>query len=666
MKYYSYLLLIIFLVQAKFSLAEVKLPTFFSNNMVIQRNVEFNVWGYADAAEKVYVEFNNENRTTIADENGYWNVQFSPMKTQDTPLKMIIMGKNLITLTNILIGDVWFCSGQSNMQMPLEGWPSQPVIDSEKEINNANNYKIRLLNVSQELAFTEYDTVETTNWQIMDSKSAAKFSAVGYFFGQYIQEQTNVPIGLICSAWSGTNIEAFMSSEAIANFPDDKKKLQSIEPYKGKNFKYVEDSVKKKTEEWIQRYYPRIDKGMKEKWFAKDFNDKSWDTITIPQKIENKVPDFDGIIWLRKKVIIPEKFNEKEKLFIKLGKLYDFDIVWFNGEKIGENFDKSQWRTYKIPKNLIKFGEENTITIRIFNAKGEGGLIEPMQSLMTINSDKWTNNKEEEVPIYGVWNYKISDKFDASKLKFEYNPLVLHRNIYPTLLYNAMIAPFTNYKIKGVIWYQGEANAKNKISEKYRELFPAMIKDWRTQWGYDFPFLFVQLAAFKEAPKQPQESNWAKVREAQLLSLAVKNTGMAVAIDIGHPTNIHPPDKKTVGIRLGLAAMKVAYNKNIVHSGPIYKSMKVEGDTIRLFFENTADGLTTPDKYGYLKTFAIAGADKKFYWAKAEIAGNSVIVYRQDIKSPVAVRYAWANNPEGANLYNSENLPASPFRTDKW
>jgi len=354
----------------------------------------------------------------------------------------------------------------------------------------------------------------------------------------------------------------------------------------------------------------------------------------------------NGVVWFRKDVEVPASMIGKPAE-LNLGRIVDADSVFINGVFVGTTSYQYPPRWYSLPPNVLKAGP-NTVVVRVISNIGKGGFVldKPYQIVCEGGT----------IDLKGPWLYRLGARMEplASQTFIRWKPLGL---------FNAMLAPLLNYAIKGVIWYQGESNAERPI--EYRDLFPAVIRDWRAKWNQgDFPFLFVQLPNFMEAKDQPSESNWALLREAQLRTLSLPRTGMAVAIDIGEWNDIHPLNKKDVGKRLALAAQKVAYaDDKVVYSGPIYQSMKVDGDKIIIAFTNTGSGLVARGEE--LKTFAIAGSDKRFVWAKAKIENNRVVVWSEMVSNPVAVRYAWADNPEGANLYNAEGLPASPFRTDE-
>jgi sialate O-acetylesterase len=394
------------------------------------------------------------------------------------------------------------------------------------------------------------------------------------------------------------------------------------------------------------------DAGLKSpEWYRPDFSPEGWKPMTLPGLWENSVlPDYDGVIWLRKEVELPAQAAGKD-LTLLPGRPDDMDSTWFNGVKVG-GLDGSALREYKVPGSLVKAGR-NIITIRLVDFGGDGGMGGKPEE-MQLRAAGAT------LPLAGEWQYQSGDGGDYTA---GWPPRPPDQSAgEQSVLYNAMIHPLIPLGFKGVIWYQGEANVRR--ASAYHSLFSALIRDWRSRWGRDFPFLFVQLANYLPPAPQPGESQWAELREAQLQTLALPATAMAVTIDIGNARDVHPRNKQDVGKRLALAAGQVAYGEKGVASGPLYQSMQREGNKIRISFSNTWGGLMAKDKYGYLKGFAVAGADKKFVWAQATIENNAVVVYSDKVPQPVAVRYGWADNPDDVNLYNVEGLPASPFRTD--
>ncbi|MGQ9523423.1 MAG: sialate O-acetylesterase [Armatimonadota bacterium] len=495
---------ILSLLLAGRALAEVRMPSLFSDNMVLQRGLPLKVRGWADPGERVVVELNGQKASARAGADGRWTVRLKPMDAGG-PYTMTIAGKNTLSFGNVVVGEVWVCSGQSNME-----WPVAASNNAQREVASADYPMIRLFTVPHKVATVPQEDT-AGKWEICSPRTVGGFSAVGYFFGREIHKRLGVPVGLINTSWGGTPAEAWTSRSALES----------------------EEILKPILERWDH------------------------ELANYPQALA--------------------RYREA----------------------------------------LAKWEEEATKA----RQKGKTPPEKP---------------KEPGDPTANPW--------------------------LASGLYNGMIAPLTPYAIRGAIWYQGESNADRAY--QYRTLFPAMIRDWRRAWQIgNFPFFFVQLANFMDTKPEPADDAWAELREAQLMTLSLPKTGMAVTIDIGDAKDIHPRNKQDVGYRLALAALKVAYGQDVVHSGPLYKSMKIEGDKVRIRFTNVGGGLVA--RGGPLKGFAVAGADRKFVWANAEIDGDTVVVWSEHVPKPVAVRYAWASNPV-CNLYNAAGLPASPFRTDDW
>jgi sialate O-acetylesterase len=626
--------------------ANVRLPQVFSDNMVFQRNVEFRVWGWAEKGEKVTVTFNEIKRAAKTGKDGKWLVIFPAMK-EGGPFTMLIKGRNEIKLVNIMLGDIWVCSGQSNME-----WPLSLTRDAEKAIEEANFPDIRLFQCPHNVQFKPDDDIPETAWQVCTPGTAPGFSAVGFYFGRYIQKDLNVPIGLLWTSWGGTVAETWISEESIRQFGDFNGKLQEMKEYNPEQV-----VAKRKAQiDSMMRTFGTDEKGLigdKPVWADPGLDVTKWKNMNLPVLWESAgLYGVDGIVWFRKEFELPADIAS-QGLTLYLGPIDDSDITWVNGKKVGETLNKySEDRIYKVPAEILKPGK-NVIAVRVEDTGGGGGL--------------WGKPEQMKI-VSGSFNFSLAGpwklRFSSSDIKVDMSSFV-GPNSFPTLLYNGMIHPFLNFPVKGAIWYQGESNAGRAY--QYRTLFPLLINDWRKNWNNPgMPFLFVQLANYMKPPVEPEESEWAELREAQLMTLKLPNTGMAVIIDIGEADNIHPKNKLDVGNRLALNALKIAYGKDIVYSGPIYKSMAVIGNKIIVEFNNTGSGLVCHDRYGYVKGFSIAGKDHKFHWAKAYIENNKVVVYNDEVNNPVAVRYGWANNPDDVNLYNVEGLPASPFRTDDW
>lgn len=620
--------------------ANVSIADIFSDNMVLQRNIDLKVWGNANPGEKLFVSFNGQKLRTKADKNGKWSVVLKPMKAGGGPLNMTVRGKNEIVLKNILIGDVWICSGQSNMQMKVS-----ETNNAEKEIKNANYSKIRLFTVPNTVSNVPKNNIPNASWQICTPETIKDFSAVGYFFGSGLQKEIDVPIGLIHTSWGATCVETWTSKASITKLPKYEDFGERIDNYNVTTIaqKY-EDDLKK-----ALGGFPEKEMGMEEKWMLPGTDRSTWKSMTLPTLWENAgYQRLNGRVWFSYDFnLTAQELDNRPNLH--LGKIHDYDITWVNGQKVGEmKWANDVERIYTVPKQILKVGKNN-ISVRIEDKYYKGGFASKADKLFLQLGQK-------KIPLSGEWKFKVDIVIP------DFKPLP---NDVPSLLYNAMINPLIPYGIKGVIWYQGESNTPR--SKEYEITFPNMINNWREDWKQgDFPFLFVQLANFRLSQSTPKDDAWAELRECQTKTLSVKNTGMAVAIDVGEAHNIHPLNKQDVGNRLMLSALKVAYDKDIVHSGPIYKSMQIEGDKARISFDHIGSGLLVKDKHGYINEFEIAGADKKFYWAKAKLDGDKIIVWSDKVEKPVAVRFAWASNPANFNLYNKDGLPASPFRTDDW
>ncbi|MBP9121018.1 MAG: beta galactosidase jelly roll domain-containing protein, partial [Ignavibacterium sp.] len=485
------------------------------------------------------------------------------------------------------------------------------------------------------------------DWKISNPENTGNFSATAYFFAKELRKHVDVPIGLINSSWGGSRIETWMSAKSI-NINNQQELMDEVKNQA--ELEYI-NQLKK-----FQQIFPGIsdvDLGMSNDqpiWASSELDESDWKDIVVPIFWEDAgFNGLDGIGWYRLTFYLtPEE--AKGEFELGLGKIDDSDIAWLNGIKVGEMTQAwDQPRVYKIPSNVLNEGK-NVLCVRVDDTGGAGGIWGDVSSV-------YLKSLTLVKPLTGNWKFKISA---VKRTEIATNQI-------PTLLYNRMIHPITNFPIKGVIWYQGESNANNvEDAFKYRKVFSDMIKDWRASWNVgDFPFLFVQLANYREPVEEPYDSPWAMIRESQSDVLTLPNTGQAVIIDIGNANDVHPRDKQNVGLRLSLAARKIAYGENIVFSGPTYKSSKIKNGKMIISFENIGSGLVCKDKYGCVKGFAIAGPDKKFVWASAFIENNKIVVWNEKIKNPKYVRYGWADNPDDLNLYNEEGLPACPFRTDK-
>jgi sialate O-acetylesterase len=648
-RYASAILLLTLLFIIPVAYATIKLPALVSNGMVLQRDARLKIWGWAAPGEKVTISFNGKKASAITGANGNWLVWLPAMKSGG-PFTMKIKGSNEIVLTDILLGDVWFCSGQSNMVLPVERVKEK----YPDEIPGANYPEIRnfFIPTLADVTRLHDDLPQGSQWLAATPQNVGGFGAASYFFAKDLYQKYHVPIGIINSSVGGTPVEAWISENGFKEFPN----IESII----KNFKdtaYMHRVALKQAAFATARKnepLPDPDKGLTgaKPWYDTTYVAEGWHKFWLPGYwADQGVKGLNGVVWFRKEIDLPSSMAGKTaKLFV--GRIVDADETYVNGIKVGATTYQYPPRRYEVPSGLLKAGK-NIIVVRVTNTSGKGGFVPDKN--YSLNADG------QRVDLRGDWQYKVGQVFMRSDGNYDNGGISMQNSA--TGLYNTMVAPAINYTIKGILWYQGESNTNQ--SAEYGKLLPTLIADWRNKWQQgDVPFLFVQLPNFMEVNYSPSESQWAELRESQRKTLVITNTAMAVAIDAGEWNDIHPLDKKDVGDRLALAAEHLAYgDKTVVYSGPSYQSYKIEGDKIILTFTNTGSGLTVKGG-GDLYYFAVAGADKKYFWAKAAIDGNTVTVHSDRVKNPLYVRYAWADNPEGANLYNNEGLPASPFETD--
>lgn len=625
---------------------DLSLAKVYSNHMVIQRNMPINIWGQASSYQNINLYFNNETYSTKADENGNWKTSL-PKLPAGGPYTLSVSDKDTSIIVNdILIGDVWICSGQSNME-----WPLRLSDKGSREIDTMDFPNIRVFNIGKEIEFEPINELRgDVHWKLADG-DIADFSAVAYYFGKELHQSLNIPIGLISNAWGGMEAEAWMNKNGALPFTEFTDELNYMDTVSVTiaELNIQNDSLRKI---WLKEVvYSGI--GMTEKWYEPGELEKGRE-MYLPGFIERAFDDlkaFDGELWFKRQIQLPTSFLDQD-LLLSTSMVDDYDLVWVNGVKVGGGDNKrNENKYYVVDKSILKPGA-NEITIRIFDVGGKGGLKGDSTSMYLA----LLNNKESRFSIAGTWDLKLGEVAKQSK------GIGINPNMYATSMYNAMVHPIINFPIKGVVWYQGEANVRR--AHRYATLFPAMINNWRAFYNQgDFPFLFVQIANYQEYQDEPFKSIWAELRESQTKALSLPNTGMAVTIDIGNPKNIHPRNKTDVGKRLALQAYKVAYNLDTLASSPSYLSHQVVGNGIQLTFSNVSEGLHTTDGTNPAE-FAIAGSDSVFHMAQAKItAPNVITLTSKKVVNPMFVRYAWADSPV-VNTCNSVGLPMVPFRTD--
>ena len=631
--------------------------------MVLQQNEEVSFWGSYNPNDNISIKGSwGEQAMTDTDEKGNWKLKLQTPKAGGGPYTIdIITSDSTIVLNDVLIGEVWLASGQSNMQMPLKGWPPNDIIqNSAAEIADADHPQIRMFTVPMTLSAVPLDDIEG-KWVASATETAGDFSATAYFFAKRLQEELKIPIGIIHSSWGGTPAEAWTSENNLRKLEDFNDALDVVKNPEA--FKLVDNwfsqfpsqDFPETKEQWEQMEFADLDAAKLE------FDDSKWSSINIPGPIdEMENGNFDGAVWIRRSFEITDISND---YILKIGAIDDMDLTYINGEKVGGLAGAGFWNVERemiVSKNLLKKGK-NVIAIRIIDTGGPGSVDGPIELI---------DHKGKAISLKGNWKSLIIaeiylGKFYGYGLKnsMKNRPDVLQLNPnMPSVLFNAMISPLVPYNIKGAIWYQGESNVGR--AEQYKRLFPAMISDWREQWNSKFPFYFVQIAPFNyfSYNADPASHISQHLREAQRLALGTPKTGMVVTLDIGDVQNIHPANKQDVGSRLAGLALANDYGKDLVGSGPSYKGSQTSGNKMILEFDHVGSGLKSAEKI--LTGFEIAGANKQYIEAKANIVGNTIEVMAPGLEKPLYVRYAWRDDSI-ASLFNKEGLPASSFSSEK-
>lgn len=631
-------LIFLFAILSQYVSAKVVLPKIFADNMVLQRNVPIPIWGWADPNEKIQVSFHQQVKSVKADKKGKWVLRLDA-EVAGGPFCLTIKGENTIQIRNVLVGEVWMCSGQSNME-----WTVGQSLNAEKEIAEANYPFIRHIKILKTISSLPQDDISEGSWKICNSTTVGAFTGIGYFFAKRLYDSLKVPIGLINSSWGGTNIETWISREGFESNDEFKEMIEGMPRI---NLDSLSKIKVQASELRIETLQGTKLKDLNTALFNEvSFDDSQWPAVMQPQLWEQQsIGELDGVVWLRKTIVLPAADLNKEAI-IELAKIDDDDITYVNGVKVGTTNQYDAKRKYIIPAGILREGK-NVIAVRITDHGGGGGIYGDVADVKLISGNT-------VISLSGEWKFQI-----------EMIKKTINENSFPSLCYNAMIHPLLPFAFQGILWYQGESNAGR--SYQYRKAFPLLINDWRQKWNNQtMPFYFVQLATYNSSGNSNEGCGWAELREAQTLTLQLPNTGMCVTTDIGNPWDIHPTNKQEVGRRLSAIALNNVYKKEIVCNGPMYKSMVVNGNQITLSFDNTGTGLYTPDKYGYIKGFEIAGKDSVFHYAKAFIKGNTVILQSDKVINPIAVHFGWVGDASDCNLFNKEGFPAVPFRTDNW
>jgi sialate O-acetylesterase len=627
----------ILLFWAACAFAQVRLPQLVSNNLMLQRDAPAVLWGWAAPGEPVSLTFQKSTCKTVADGSGRWEIRLPPQPAGG-PHSLTIRASNTVTISNVLFGDVWLCSGQSNMETPI----SRVMTLFGDEIRAYSNPNIRYVKIPMAYSFhAPQPDVAPCSWVDVTPETAPDFSAVAYFFAKEMYEATGVPVGIINSSVGGSPAEAWISEEALQPFPamlsdmlicrsdEFVAGMQKLDALSGRRWQEVMDEQ---------------DRGLRERWASPACDDRAWSVTDLLDNSWGKsgLRPANGVYWFRREVDVPAG-GAAQPATLYMGCIVNADEVFVNGKSVGATGYQYPPRIYQLPAGALKEGK-NLIAVRLISRGGFPEFV-PDKPYKIAFADG-------EVSLTGEWKYSVGALMPpapGSGVTFQYKPVGL---------YNAMVAPLKNHAIKGALWYQGESNTGR--ADEYYRLMAALTGDWRSIWGKDLPFFIVQLPNFMEPALLQQHSGWAALRDVQRrLSQTIPRTALAVTIDLGEWNDIHPLNKKDVAKRLALQAQKTVYGKNIVSEGPMYKSCERAGSKIVVSFRDDTDDLAPVDE---LKGFAVAGDDGVFRLAKAAIDGRKVVVWHDEVANPAAVRYAWANNPDGANLRNRSGLPASPFQ----
>ncbi len=637
--------------------AGLRLASVLTDHMVVQREQPVTLWGWAAPGSHVTATADGRSASATADEHGRWSLELDPLPAGGPYAITVAAGDRTETLDDVLSGDVWLASGQSNME-----WPLQNTDRGAESIAAADIPGLRLLTVGRAQPAEPAPDITTRGWAVSAPGSASGFSAVGFHFGRLLHEELGVPIGVINASWGGSPVESWMPERALREAGRYSAILGRMEAYNAAaaNAAAGAQAAQQNWAAFIGELYASgADLG--EGYEAAGLDDGAWPEIPVPGRWETTVaPDLDGIVWFRRTIDLPAAWEGKPAR-LALGAIDDFDQTFVNGVAVGGT-DPSvpnayqRRREYDVPPGVLRAGK-NVVAVRVIDVSGGGGFSGSGEDL------RLTGDGLEPVALDGRWRYAVAA--DAEAEGWPSPPWILPGSLdpmyRPVAMYNGMIAPITPLPIRGVIWYQGETNTGR--SEQYRHLFPLFIESWREAFGNpDLPVLFVQLANYMQRAEQPGESGWAELRDAQAAALALPKTGMATAVDLGEADDIHPRNKLDVARRLAANALAIEYGRDVPHRGPTPAEIAFEGREARVRFEHAA-GLTTGDGRPP-QGFALAERGKPFRRAEARIEGDTVVLTAEGVEHPAEIRYAWADNPD-VNLYNEHGFPATPFRTDE-
>ncbi|MCU4674068.1 hypothetical protein N7931_00335 [Catenovulum sp. 2E275] len=619
------------------SYADIKLDPQYASSMILQRNTLNLITGYSDKADTIELQLDNQLLKKIEVDKGYWQVSLPPMSAGGPHQINLKTPEQNIELKDVLFGDVWFASGQSNMELPMQ----RVGLTYNKALTQDNFPQIRQLKIEKRSAYNgPLAQPEAASWSSATQGNIGGFSAVGYFFAKKLYQQTGVPIAIINNAYGGSRAQGWMSEAALKAFPDDYQTVQNNQQagYLDK----IQQQDKTNSDNWWQKLN-QADLGKQFNWQQANYDDSQWRTMSVPGYWGDQgTEDFSGAAWYRTHFTLTES-QAKQDGFLELGRIIDSDTVYINGTEVGSTGYQYPPRRYNVDNTVLKAGV-NTLVVRIVAPSGQGGFVPDKPYQLSFSDSK--------INLAGTWKFRFGAKTEnAPSTQF-------WAHMQPNALYNAMLAPLKNMQVKGVIWYQGESNASNP--DKYAKVFPAMIQNWRETFNQpDMPFIFTQLANYMSADKNPSNAGWAETRAAQAKALTLDNTAMITAIDVGEWNDIHPLNKKAVGDRFALAALNTVYGQqDAVYQGPILSCASQHQNQIVIKVENPQNGLLI--KGEQLDGFAISTDGKTYHWANAQIKDANVVINTPKASQINFIRYAWQSNPERANLINNHGLPAYP------
>jgi sialate O-acetylesterase len=636
----KYWVLTLFLLISGSVGAQLKVAGIFGDNAVVQQGISVPVWGKANAGALVEVSFAGMDSKTFADSDGNWLLRLSPMKADGKRYELVVKcGAEKVVYNNILVGEVWLASGQSNMQFKV----GDGVLNMEEEIAKADFPDIRFFPVETVTSVQPMKDIPQKSWKICTSENVKVFSAVAYFFARSLYMDRKVPVGIIVAARGATNLETWMSRDRLATHPDFKEAMSKFDTDTAHwNEKILRSQQAENDREKVANSSTI---GLDQQVNTLKYSDTAWVKTTFPFNMAKMgYPGFWGLVWIRKTIDIPAKSANKSWT-LSLPIKDQNDRIYLNGKEIAQGVSKLKSKDVLIPAGIIKKGK-NLLAVRMYVHWGSAEIGNDQNDCYLLAKDN------EKISLDGEWSHNNKIEPPVAQWQDFYNT--------STVNFNGMVSPVIPYGIKGFLWYQGENNAGR--GKQYAELQPMMIDDWRVRWGLGYlPFLYVQLANYMERSLTPKQTdNWADFRDNQTTTLIRSvNTAMACAIDIGDANDIHPKNKQEVGRRLYLAAKAKAYGSAETYCGPMFKSATQEGSSVRIAFDFAPNGFKTKNNEP-VKGFALADETGKWVWAEALISGKEIVVNSTQIIHPVSIQYAWQSNPE-CNLYNAEGLPAVPF-----